>query len=235
MVTESKNINVSLPEEKLTVQVSSDGYWFGQEVIELVDFIRDKFWKRAADLGCGDGIIALLLARRKIAKEIWAIDIDEDHCQRTIHNINKNNLTGHIQVRNRNIRTLQNVFRRSSFDLITANPPFFTIDNDHQNIAPSEKAARQETEGNLRYFLQAADYLSSNKADMYLIYHPSRLDYLFNELKNTRFRCKHLQVLYHADDRALFVLYHGIKSGRSGISILPSKTLKKSIKNDLKG
>jgi len=235
MLKDKQQIEFLLSDSNLTVNVPRDGYWFGQEVIELVEFIQDKTWKQAVDLGCGDGIIPMLLARKQLADEIWAIEIDSNLCKRAENNVQRNNLTGQIYIKNKDLRKLKNLFKRGSFDLITSNPPFFAANKDHQNLNLSEKSARQETKGTLRHFLQAANYLGSRKADLYLLYHPSRIDYLFAELKNTQFQCKHLQILHHADGRALFVLCHGVKSGKSGLTILPPKTLGKSMKFDQRG
>lgn len=214
--------------------VSRDGYWFGGEVQALVQFMGQHHWHRAADLGCGDGIIALLLARHGMAEDIWAIDIDEAHCRRTESNIRRNQLSGTIRLLQRDIRKLGNVLKKRSFDLITANPPFFPGGRDHHGLTDAQRNARQEIRGSLRFFLQAAEFLAARKADLYIIYHPSRLDELFLELAQTAFCCKELQLLFHGDGRALFVLAHCIYGGGKGLRILPPITVPASIKSEFK-
>lgn len=234
MNTINNNLEINLPEENLDVTVSRDGYWFGQETIELVNMLSNGKWHNAIDIGCGDGIIALLLGRRQLVKkDIWAVDIDSNHCLQSQDNIQRNHLAGQIRVLNRNIRSLKSVFQKGTFDLVTANPPFFPPHQDHQNLASDEVNARQEKTGDLRFFLQAADYLISNRGDLYLLYHPSRLDTMFFELNKTKIRCKEIQILHHQDGRALFVLCHGVKNAKPGMKILPPKTLGRSLKLDL--
>ena len=231
MKSESQYIDVPLDNDALKITVSRDGYWFGNEVVALVDFLKDRKWQRCVDLGCGDGVIALLVAKRNLAEEVWAIDIDSDHCQRTEMNVKSNQLAGKVSVINKNLRSLQGVLKKGTFDLLTANPPFFKLKQDHQDLSLAERKGRQEVSGDLKVFLQAAEYLGKKRSDLYLVYHPSRLDYLFTELNKTSFKCKHIQALHHQDGRALFVLCHCIKSGGPGVTMLPPVTMGKSLKH----
>ncbi|MBN1297139.1 methyltransferase [bacterium] len=230
----SQDMEIRLRDDGLAIRTDRDGYWFGNEVLELVAAMGHRTWNRAVDLGCGDGVIALLLARRGLAREIWAVDIDDDHCRRAAVNIDTHGLTGMIRVFRRDIRQLRGMLQKSSVDLITANPPFFPLDRDFLPVSESETHARQEVNGNLRIFLHAADYLASRRADLFMIYHPGRLDVLFYELQLTRFRCKSLRILHHRDGRALFVICHAANHGKPGMQIEPPITMADSIKTSMK-
>ncbi|HPQ42477.1 MAG TPA: hypothetical protein PLV45_19050, partial [bacterium] len=139
-----------------------------------------------------------------------------------------------IRILHRDVRKLHDVFRKASFDLITVNPPFFPIHRDHQGTSGAEKNARQEILGSLRFFLQAANYLGSTRSDLYIIYHPSRLDYLFREVHRTEFTCKELQFIHHQDGRALFVLVHCLKGGGDGVRVLPPCFIQETLKAGFK-
>jgi len=229
-----------MPEKKIKppgtdceVWVDTDGYLFGRECIELVRFIPDKKYARAADLGSGDGIIPVYAAKTRKIDEICAIELANDCVRRTLKTVDENKLTGRIQVLHSDIRKLQAIFRRRSFDLVTANPPFFEKDRDFHSISAKEKAARQEETGKLTHFLNAARYLLKKTGDLIILYHPRRIDQLFLELHRAEFTLKELKLLYHSDGRALFLLARAVPAGKPGVIVHPPVTLPDSFKGEV--
>ena len=74
------------------------------------------------DVGCGTGLIALMIAQRNDKAEIDALDKDKDACEQATENVENSLFKDKIQV----IR--QSFFDYSSekkYDLIISNPPFF--------------------------------------------------------------------------------------------------------------
>lgn len=82
--------------------------------------------KRILDVGCGSGLIALILAQRTESQtsSIQAIDIDSESVAQTVENFEASEWTERLSVE---CVSLQDYSKRgeSKFDLVVSNPPFF--------------------------------------------------------------------------------------------------------------
>ena len=232
-MTSGKWEKVQLPDQSLTFFIDPMGFHFGQEAIEIINFIPDKHYSFALDLGCGDSVLALQLLNKKIAKKVCAIDLQTESCVRSRKNAVLNELDSSLAIINADVSHIKSFMRAHIFDLIVTNPPFFAIGNDFPETSNSETKSRQEIHGNLRVFLNAAAFLLKKNADLILLYHPRRLDYALRELNLAGFTLKELQLIHHQDGRALFVFMRGVPGGKPGITVRPPKFLGKSLKHEV--
>lgn len=99
--------------------------------------------RRAIDVGCGSGLIALMIAQRCGAK-VEAIDIDSGACNDTRHNVEASPWSHLISVIEGNV---VNYTPSVLPDLIISNPPFF----GEGEQAPSAERALARHEGSLNY------------------------------------------------------------------------------------
>ncbi|MDR1543475.1 MAG: methyltransferase [Prevotellaceae bacterium] len=78
--------------------------------------------KTALDIGCGTGVIALMLAQRNPNLRVDAVEIDENSAKEAVFNVKNSPFKDRIAVFCENIvsTTLNN-----QYDLIVSNPPFF--------------------------------------------------------------------------------------------------------------
>ncbi len=220
-----------VPDRDIRIETDGAGFRSGREALELANFVPEKTYARVADLGCGDGTLSVILAQRSGIGEIWAFDLDAETCGRAERNVESNHLTGRIRVFNQDVRKLQGLVAKSSFQLAIMNPPFFAPGRDFPGGSDSERRSRQELNGGLPVFLQAARYLLAHDSDLVILYHPSRLDHLFCELARTEFRAKELKLMYHRDGRALFVMMRAVKGGREGLRVLPPVILPETLQS----
>jgi len=77
---------------------------------------------RILDIGCGTGIISLMMAQRYPSASILGIDIDEEAVAQARENVAGSTFAGNIIIRNIALQQLE----EPSFDLIVSNPPYFT-------------------------------------------------------------------------------------------------------------
>ena len=92
--------------------------------------------KRILDIGAGTGLITLMLAQRSDA-EITAIEPDYDSYLQCCENVTQSPWKEKIKVGN---ISLQNYHCAEKFDLLVANPPFFT--GSLKNPDPRKSASR---------------------------------------------------------------------------------------------
>ena len=90
------------------------------------------------DIGCGSGLIALMLAQRSDA-EIVAIDIDADAILQTVDNVSKSPWSNQIRTKEISLQLFVNE-PTERFDLIVSNPPYFV--NSTQAPSLSRTTAR---------------------------------------------------------------------------------------------
>ncbi|MDW8034263.1 MAG: methyltransferase [Nitrososphaerota archaeon] len=90
----------------------------------LLDAIKNIKAKKALEIGCGCGIISIILSRS--CKEVFAIDINKHACVNMIKNIKNNNLNNNIHILNSDITAALRKDLR--FDLIVSNPPYIPVE-----------------------------------------------------------------------------------------------------------
>ena len=77
--------------------------------------------KRILDIGCGTGLISLMMAQRFPLSHITGIDIDSDACLQASENITASPLASQIEI----VCSPVQDFNAPRFDSIVSNPPFF--------------------------------------------------------------------------------------------------------------
>ena len=114
-------------QEKSAMKVGTDGVLLGS-------WSNSKKSNEILDIGCGTGLIALMLAQRNSKASITAIEIDEIASREAKQNINNSNWNERICIIN---TSLQDFKTEIKFDLIVSNPPFFpaTKFNERRDIA----------------------------------------------------------------------------------------------------
>ena len=78
--------------------------------------------KRILDIGCGTGLIALMMAQRYPECEVVGIDIDEDAVVQACENVRLSPFSDRVVIRYCDIMKFNDTI---GFDAIVSNPPYF--------------------------------------------------------------------------------------------------------------
>ncbi|NHV99346.1 MAG: methyltransferase [Thaumarchaeota archaeon] len=90
----------------------------------VLDAVENVNAKRILEIGCGSGIVSLVLARRNV--EVVAVDVAMEACKNTLDNFKRNRLQGVVHVVNGYLAT---AFRDNLvFDVVVSNPPYLPVD-----------------------------------------------------------------------------------------------------------
>lgn len=106
----------TIHDDRCAMKVGTDGVLLGAWV-ELGDA------RRVIDVGCGSGLVALMLAQRFPDVQVVGIEIDEDAAEQAEENIKASPFAKQIEVHAADF--FQMDLDEASVDAIVSNPPFF--------------------------------------------------------------------------------------------------------------
>ena len=95
--------------------------------------------KKVLDIGCGTGLLSLMIAQRQPDLMIDALEIDTSAVQQAAENVAASPWNNRIQVLHKDARTH---FDPEPYDMIICNPPFFS--GDLQAMNESRNRARHD-------------------------------------------------------------------------------------------
>jgi len=159
----------------LRIIQSLDGYRFSLDPLLLCDFAGAGSGGRIIDLGTGCGVIPLILAGKFPGASLVGVELQEKMAGLALRNVALNGLTDRIEVVCGDVLSLRGRFPVSSFDLVTANPPYRKPGSGRVSPRAGRDLARHESSAGLADFLAVAKYLVKPAGTICFISHPSRL------------------------------------------------------------
>lgn len=143
---------------------------------------------RFFDLGCGNGIIPILLAAKTSGDvKITGIEIQPDVAAMARRSVEINGLEGRIEVLEGDIKNIAAEFEKGCADAVVSNPPYMLVSEGRQSSNFSRMAARQEILCCLEDVVRAADFLLAEGGQFFMIHRPQRLEEIFALLEKFRF------------------------------------------------
>ena len=101
----------------------------GTDGVLLGSWVSCKKINTILDIGCGTGLITLMLAQRNLKSTITGIEIDKIASKEAQLNIASSDWEERIEIKN---TSLQKLNTNTKFDLIVSNPPFFAENKSQQ-------------------------------------------------------------------------------------------------------
>ena len=200
---------------------NSEMFKFGIDAVLLSYFsfnqIRNN--EKIIDLGTGNGIIPLLLAKSR-AKTITGLEIQKENVEIAKKSIALNQLENKINVIQGDIKLVSKDFPKHSFDSVLTNPPYMINNHGKQNPNDAKLIARHEVLCNLEDIISAADFLLKPNGKFFMIHKAFRLPEIFNSMINHKIEPKRMQmILPFVDKEANLVLIEGRKNGNPRLQV----------------
>ena len=120
MTTEFRFKQFIVKHDRCAMKVGTDGVLLGSWV--------SPEGNRALDIGCGTGLIALMLAQRNPNLNIIGIDIDEEAVEQAKENTENSRWNERIEIKKHDFN--DDFLSSEPFDLIVSNPPFYKEDTN---------------------------------------------------------------------------------------------------------
>lgn len=157
---------------------SGAGFALGTDSVLLADFAADRRVRRFADLGCGAGVLTVLLLHALPQAAAVGVELQPDAAQLCRNNLEANGLTGRAQILCADLREHRAVLPAGSFDLVVANPPYFAAGSGYTSPDPMRAHARDERTCTMQDICAAMAYLTRWGGSAALVHRPERLSEL---------------------------------------------------------
>ena len=144
----------------------TDCFSFSLDSIMLANFatIRLKD-KKIVDLGCGNGVVPLIMSLR-CDKKIIGVELQSKLADMAKRSVDYNGLNDVIEIINTNMKDYVSDETFESFDLITCNPPYFKVnDKNYFNDNIEKVIARHEVEITLSELMVIVKKLLKNNGN----------------------------------------------------------------------
>jgi len=212
----------------IEIEQPGKGYRYNQDPFHLAEFIcnHSELWRsqltgNCLDIGCGVGILPLLLARKLPDTTFTGIEIQDELARLAARNCERNHLDDRIKIIKADYRQFNcQANGIKYFQSVISNPPYYPEASGRINACRQKQIARHEINSNLESLTRTAALCLNNKGLFITIFPAERLLELTTHLKAVNLEPKHLKFIHpKGSDRAVMLLLAARKNGAPGIII----------------
>ena len=189
------------------------------DALALADFAGAARALRAADLGCGCGILLLLLADKFPDLRLDGVEIRPGAAEKAEQNLRINGLAERCRVLTADLR--DGPLQKNAYDLVLSNPPYFATGRGLCSPDADKALMRQES-ATVEELCAAAAPLLRHLGRFCVVYRPERLYELMAAMDKAGLAPKRLRLVQgRAESAPCLVLLEGRKGGKPGLKIEP--------------
>lgn len=214
-----KTINNVLGFENLRIVQDTDGFKFSLDSVLLANFVTlNKSIKNILDIGCGNGIISILLSNRTNAF-ITGVEVQKESYLNALESININKLNKQINVYNYDIKEYYKTIESDTYDVVVSNPPYFAGENTSKNI--SKKIARHSYSLNYEDVILISRKILKNNGVLSMVHRPENLMGILFCMRKYNIEPKKIRFVYpYKGKNANILLIEGTKNGKPGLKVM---------------
>ena len=202
-------LNYLLDYNNLKIYQNTDWFSFSIDSVLLANFVRLNNKMKILDMCTGNAPIPLFISTKTKSK-ITGVEIQKEIYDLAVKSVKINNLDNQINILNKDIKKLNNIFETDTFDLITCNPPYFRL----------KRKARHEVELCLDDIFKCAKKLLKNNGKIAIVHRTNRLVEIISSMKQNNIEPKRLQFIFpFASSNSNLVLIEGSKNGNPGVIV----------------
>ena len=195
-------------------------FCFGMDAVLLSGFARAKKQERCLDLGCGNGIIPILMEAKTEGKHFTGLEIQPESADMARRSVALNGLQDRIDIVEGDIKDASKIFGASSFHVVTTNPPYMTAQHGLTNVYEAKTIARHEVLCNLEDIIWESARLLMPGGRFYMVHRPFRLAEIISLMVQYRMEPKRMRLVYpYVDREPNMVLIEGLRGGKSRMTV----------------
>ena len=177
---------------------------------------------RVCDLGCGTGLLSLLLLQRQPQLQVTGVELQPQAAELCRRAAAENQLGDRLCTITGDLRKIRSLLPAGSFDLVVCNPPYYPPGSGKVSAAAPLRDARSEHGCTLEEVCAAAAYLLRWGGSFCLVHKPERMADVLCALRASSLEAKRLRMVScRAGLAPSLVLAEGRRGGRPGLQIDP--------------
>lgn len=207
---------------RLLCQQPSNGYRFSVDAVLAAHFALPKPGQQVLDLGCGCGVIGLIIAHRVQEVIIHGLELQAELAQLARDNVCANGFDTRMHILCGDVRKPSQVLQPEDYHLVVCNPPYGTGQDGRINQHAQAAVARHGLVGHLADFVRAAAFAVCNRGRVVFIIPARRAAELLTLMRTQRLTPKRMQPVFSAPETntATLVLIESLKNGGEQFEIL---------------
>jgi len=215
-------ITESLYNNNLLINQPENGYRFSIDPFLLCSEIPVLTDQTILDIGCGSGVIPLILVSKYPEIKAYGIEIQHELASIAKENVIKNSMEQKISILCKDVKELTKQDFASKIDIIISNPPYKRINSGRLNPNPQKAIARHEISLNIEDFFICAARLLSKKGKVFIIFPANRIYDLLKNMDKNNIQPTIIKFIHTKKNHAAkLVIVSGIKNGLQQPSIMP--------------
>lgn len=198
---------------------SAGGFPLSTDSVLLAHFVAGLRAQRIMDLGCGAGVLTVLLHVSHPDAFVEGVELQPESAALCRRNLECNGFDAG-GIRTMDLRAHRGVLEAGGYDLVVSNPPYFPVDSGLPAPDDRRAAARDERFCTLDELCAAAAYLTRWSGGFAIVHRPERLPEIFAALTAHGLEPKRLRLVqHHVGAAPNLVLLEARRGGRLGLSI----------------
>lgn len=198
-------------------------YTFTSDSVVLANFVKIKKNENAVEIGCGCGVVSILLSAKTNVKSIVAFEIQQEMSNLARKNLKLNNLEDKIQIINDDVVNFYKYLSANETDVVFSNPPFMYSNTGNHNTV--KNIARHDGKLTPEKLCSVASKILKDNGRFYLVYLPERLCEIFDCLVKNKLQPKRLFFTENQKGQIKLCVIEAVKNGGKGVKILPNLTV----------
>lgn len=195
-------------------------FCFGMDAVLLSAFARVKKGGVCLDLGCGNGVIPILLSGRTEGRHFTGLELQADVAEMASRSVAMNGISDRVEIVTGDIRESVSIFGASVFDVVTANPPYLPYSHGLVSETGHKAIARHELHGTLAELLENATKLLKPGGHFYMVHRPFRLAEIISAMVSLKLEPKRMRLVYpYLDKEPNMVLIEGVRGGNTRLAV----------------